>query len=161
MELEPDTAEIGQKVTEYEKFLNERLKVDLQKTLDSRDEIYAKMSEYLQLKTNIERMQEVDFPKGELRTKVDLGCNFYVQAKVPDVSKIFVAVGFGFYVEFTHSEALKFIDKKIEHLTEHAERLTKDSGRIKAHIRLVIEGLKELQGLQDGPEEQEFRDIWG
>lgn len=36
----------------------------------------------------------------------------------PDASKIYVAVGYGFFVEFTHAEALKFIEKKTNQLTE-------------------------------------------
>ena len=36
----------------------------------------------------------------------------------PDASKIFIQVGFGFFVEFTLPEAVKFIDKKVKHLTE-------------------------------------------
>ena len=34
-----------------------------------------------------------------------------------DSSKIFVAVGYGFFVELTHAEALKFIEKKTNQLT--------------------------------------------
>lgn len=37
----------------------------------------------------------------------------------PDTSKIYVAVGYGFFVEFTHAEALKFIEKKTNQLTEY------------------------------------------
>ncbi|CAB1336012.1 unnamed protein product [Coregonus sp. 'balchen'] len=71
-----------------------------------------------------------------------------------DSSKIFVAVGYGFFVELTHSEALKFIEKKTNQLTTHTEVLTKDSAKIKANIRMVLEGLRELQGLTDVPEKR-------
>lgn len=57
----------------------------------------------------------------------------------PDASKIFVCVGFGFFVEFTLTEAVNFIDKKCSHLTSLSESLTQDAARIKAHIRLVLE----------------------
>ena len=42
-----------------------------------------------------------------LKTKVDLGCNFYCQARVPDPSMVMVAVGLGFFLELTLEEALK------------------------------------------------------
>ncbi|MBN3300075.1 UXT protein, partial [Amia calva] len=90
----------------------------------------------------------------ELKTDVDLGCNFYVQAQVQDPSKIFVAVGYGFFVELTLPEALKFIERKTSQLTVQTERLTKDSTKIKANIRMVLEGLRELQGLKELPEER-------
>jgi len=57
----------------------------------------------------------------------------------PDTSKIFVSVGFGFFVEFTLSEALKFIEKKSKFLTTKTTELTADASRIKAHIKLVLE----------------------
>lgn len=83
-----------------------------------------------------------------------------------DSSRIFVAVGYGFFVEMTHAEALRFIDKKTSQLTAsvHAhlapvqhlrhtevmltffsicfsftEQLTRDSAKIKANIRMVLE----------------------
>jgi prefoldin subunit 5 len=60
---------------------------------------------------------------------------------------ILVAVGYGFFVEFTLDEAVKFIDKKVEHLTKQAEDLTKNSAKIKAHIKVALQGLSELQML--------------
>ncbi|XP_031422006.1 protein UXT [Clupea harengus] len=141
---------IDDKVLQYETFINEVLKRDLEKVLEQRDGVYEKMAQYLQLKNSIENIQESG--SSDLKTEVDLGCNFYVQAHVPDATKIFVAVGYGFFVEFTHAEALKFIEKKTSQLTAYSEVLTKDSAKIKANIRMVLEGLRELQGLGDLPE---------
>ena len=56
-----------------------------------------------------------------------------------DATMIYVSVGFGFFVEFTHDEALRFIEKKTEHLTLISDSLTRDASRIKAHIKLVLE----------------------
>ncbi|XP_008291284.1 protein UXT [Stegastes partitus] len=144
-------ANVGQKVVQYENFINEVLKRDLQKVLEQRDGVYEKISQYLQLKNTVQSLQEAE--SQQLKTDVDLGCNFYVQAEVDDSSRIFVAVGFGFFVEMTHDEALRFIDKKTSQLTAFTEQLTKDSAKIKANIRMVLEGLRELQGLSDPPDE--------
>lgn len=57
----------------------------------------------------------------------------------PDARKIFVFVSYGFFVEFTLDEALKFIDKRNAFLTEHTDKLTKDVARVKANIQLVLE----------------------
>ncbi|TMS16512.1 Protein UXT [Larimichthys crocea] len=49
-------------------------------------------------------------------------------------------------------------DRKCEMLTmltlcfSFTDQLTKDSSKIKANIRMVLEGLRELQGLSDLPE---------
>jgi len=56
-----------------------------------------------------------------------------------DASMIFVSIGFGFFVEFTLTEALRFIGKKTDHLTRISDSLTHDASRIKAHIKLVLE----------------------
>ncbi|KAF3861052.1 hypothetical protein F7725_001307 [Dissostichus mawsoni] len=142
-------ANVDPKVLQYENFIHEVLKKDLQKVLEQRDTVYEKISQYLQLKNTIQSLQVCQ----KLKTDVDLGCNFFVQAEVEDSSKIFVAVGFGFFLEMTHDEALRFIEKKTSQLTAFTEQLTKDSAKIKAHIRMVLEGLRELQGLSDEPED--------
>lgn len=148
----------GEKVLQYENFLNEKLKEDLRNILEQRDKVYQQIAEYLQLKTVIETINQSD-PSETLKTKVDLGCNFYVQAKVPDTSKVFVNVGFGFYVEFTHDEALNFIRKKEVILNNQAEKLTKDATTVKAHIKLVLEGLRELQQLPVEADKKPYRDV--
>lgn len=137
------------KLLRYEAFVSDTLQRDLMKVLENRDAVYEKISQYLQLKNVIERLREA--PSQTLETQVDLGCNFYVNAEVPDSSRIFVALGFGFFAELTLEEALKFIEKKNKMLTETSEQLTRDAANIKAHIRLVLEGLRELQDLPNDP----------
>ncbi|XP_068605322.1 protein UXT [Brachionichthys hirsutus] len=149
-------ANADQKVLQYENFISDVLQRDLQKVSEQRDSIYEKISLYLQLKNSIQSLQESCSQR--LKTEVDLGCNFYVQAEVEDSSRIFVAVGYGFFVEMSHDEALRFIDKKTNQLTAFTEQLTKDSAKIKANIRMVLEGLRELQGLSDLPEDRR-RDV--
>ncbi|ESP04359.1 hypothetical protein LOTGIDRAFT_151283 [Lottia gigantea] len=146
------------KVIQYETFLNNTLREDLKKILEARDKIHKETSDYLQLKIVIERLQESQLLEDELKTKIDLGNSFFVQAKVTDASKICVAIGYGFFVEFTFEEALKFIQKKTTRLSEHANVLTQDASRIKAKIKLVMEGLREMQGLP-AKSVKPFRDI--
>ncbi|XP_029814300.1 protein UXT [Manacus vitellinus] len=47
-----------------------------------------------------------------LRTQVDLGCNFFVTAEVPDPQRVFVALGYGFYAELTLPEALRHLERR-------------------------------------------------
>ncbi|CAL8253110.1 unnamed protein product [Arctogadus glacialis] len=141
------------KILQYESFISDVLKRDLQKVLEQRDGVYEKITQYLQLKNTIQSLQESG--DNELKTEVDLGCHFYVQAHVEDSSRVFVAVGYGFFVEMSHTEALRFIEKKTRQLNAFTELLTKDSAKIKANIRMVLEGLRELQGLAELPEEDQ------
>ena len=157
-----ERGELGKKVEEYERFLNERLKKDLQSLLDSRDSVYADIAEYLQLQRVLETLEGGTGRErgGEgLKTMVDLGCNFYSQAMVPDPQHVCVAVGFGVFVELTLSEALQFIEKKVAQLNKKAEELTSQSCQVKAKIRIVVEALRELQ-FADLPTSPPHRHVW-
>ena len=148
------------KVESYEAFLNERLKTDLKKVMDLRDSVNSEVAEYLQLRNVIERIKESDSAKMEtLRTMVDLGANFFCQARVTNPNKIFVCIGYGFYVELSLDEALSFIDKRVALLNSRVQELTKDVSEISARVRIVVEGLRELQFGQLKPEEPPYFDV--
>lgn len=148
------------KVESYEAFLNERLKTDLKKVMDLRDNVSSEIAEYLQLRNVIERIKESDSAKMDtLRTMVDLGANFFCQARVTNPDKIFVCIGYGFYVELSLDEALSFIDKRVVLLNSRVRELTKDVSEISARVRIVVEGLRELQFGQLKPEEPPYFDV--
>lgn len=138
-----------EKVERYEHFLNNVLKEDLKRVLEERDKLYEDIAAYSQLKQTIECLLQTPCEEG-LRTQVDLGSNFYVQAHVPAVSKIYVNVGLGFHVELTLQEALSFIDKKLKILNTKVTESSKQSAKIKGKIRFVYEGLREIEGLEKG-----------
>ena len=125
--------------------MNERLRTDLQKILEARDAVYADIAEYLQLQNVVAKLSQQGVFQSNLKTMVDLGANFYAQAKVPDASHICVAVGLGFYIDFTLNEALQFIAEKVDHLTICGRVLSEEAGQVRAKIQLVLEALKELQ----------------
>ncbi|CAI5991686.1 unnamed protein product [Closterium sp. NIES-64] len=96
--------DMGAEVAEYERFVEERLKVDFQAAMEDSEELVR----------NIEALEENGVE--EMRAMVNLGGDVFVQADVPDTSHIFVAVGLGFHVEFTRLEAKEFAASKVEHL---------------------------------------------
>lgn len=65
-----------------------------------------------------------------------------------DPSRIFVKIGFGFFLEMTHPEALSFISRRVTALESRAEQLGADAVAVRAKIDMVLEALKELQGIQ-------------
>ncbi|KAF9986801.1 hypothetical protein BGZ75_001422 [Mortierella antarctica] len=146
---------IQQKLARYETFVNESLKSDLKDALDARDAIYEQTSEYLKLAKDIEVIKENGLT--EMKTQVDLGSNFYVQAKIPDTKYIYVNVGFGFHAQLTLDEALVFISKKEAHLQKDqslyrkAEKYTEKASQIRAHIKLVLEAMAEIMKLDTTP----------
>lgn len=148
------------KVTKFEEFLNEKLRSDLKRVLNSRDSVYSDIAEYLQLRNVIEKLRQGDqFQRKNVKAMVDIGANFYVQALIPDASRVCVAVGLGFFVEFTLSEALGFIDKKVTQLTEKGKELSWQASEIDARIHLVMEGLRELQ-FSSVSQRESSRIIW-
>ena len=58
---------------------------------------------------------------------------------------ICVAIGYGFFLKMTLDEAVTFINKKVAHLTEKQEVMTKDVNNIKAYIKVVIEASADLK----------------
>ncbi|CAI5504339.1 unnamed protein product [Closterium sp. Naga37s-1] len=163
-----DSDDTAAKVAEYERFVEERLKVDLQAAMEDRHKVqeeiqvlYALSSPQIlspllgvagrfrefsstieELVRNIEALEENGVE--EMRAMVNLGGEVFMQADVPDTSHIFVSVGLGFHVEFTRLEAKEFAASKIEHLRKQVARHTERISSIKAHIKLVVEGVREL-----------------
>lgn len=133
-----------EKIEKYEHLLNNVLRENLRIVLEERDKVYEDIAAHSQLKQMITCIIESPDQEG-LRTKVDLGSNFYVQAHVPDTSRIYVNVGLGFFLELTLQEALGFIDKKLELLNVKLSESTKKSAKIKGQIKFVFEGIRELQ----------------
>ncbi|GFQ88720.1 uncharacterized protein TNCT_672941 [Trichonephila clavata] len=101
------------KIVEYETYLNEVLREDLKHVLAQREQLCQEILELEQLKTVIE-LQEAELTKETLKTRVDLGYNFYAQANVTDTKYIFIKAGLGLFIQFTLEEATIFIDKKVE-----------------------------------------------
>ncbi|EXC20032.1 Protein UXT-like protein [Morus notabilis] len=94
------------------------------------------------LRRNIENLEKNSVTS--LRTLVNLGSEVYMQADVPDTKRIFVDIGLGFHVEFTWSEAINFISQREEKLSRQIEEYTRLIASIKAQIKLVCEGIREL-----------------
>ena len=137
------------KVTKYEEFLNEKLQNDLKQVLKARDSVYEEVSEYLQLRNSIDKLIQCQLPKHDLKTLVDLGANFYAHARVPDASRIIVVIGLNLCLEMDHSEALNFIDKRVKYLNTKIEQLSQEAADIRARMKLVLQGLRELQFISD------------
>nr|CAG4647608.1 EOG090X0MWD [Megafenestra aurita]SVE92815.1 EOG090X0MWD [Megafenestra aurita] len=132
-------------IQQYETFINEVLRSKLRTCLKAREDYQSEIQDYLQLQRTIQGLKELD--GNPLKTKIDLGCNFFVQAEVPDVSMILVSVGFGFLLELNHTEAIEFITKKIKQITERVKSLEEETSYINADIKMMLQNLGQLQGI--------------
>ncbi|XP_057759224.1 uncharacterized protein LOC130979716 isoform X1 [Arachis stenosperma] len=131
-----------QKVQRYEEFVDRRLKPDLQRAIDERDKVFEQQKIFADLRRNIENLEKNSVTS--LRTLVNLGSEVYLQAEVPNTQYIFVDVGLGFNVEFTWSEALNYIQKREERIAKQIDEYNQSIASIKAQIKLVLEGIREL-----------------
>lgn len=135
------------KMEKFERFVNEKLRSDLAKVLEHQARINTEIVEYLTLKETVEKL--VTLKLDTFRTRVDLGCNFYAHALVENEARtVLVAVGLGFFVEMSYEQALEFCEKKVKMLRDECEELNGQAAHIKANIKFVLEGLKEMQGLK-------------
>ncbi|KAL6577776.1 hypothetical protein OROMI_010104 [Orobanche minor] len=143
-----------EKVSRFEEFVDRRLKPDLVRAIAERDKVFEQqkilyISAFLNLtpfssdlRRNIENLEKNTVTS--LRTLVNLGSEVYMQADVPDTRRIFVDVGLGFHVEFTWSEALNFIATREEKISRQIEDYTRLIASIKAQIKMVCGGIREL-----------------
>lgn len=72
------------KIHKYEQFLNETLREDLRKVSLLEQNVMLQLSGYADLKMFIQSLLDDYFKPADkaLKTKVDLGCNFYVNAEM-------------------------------------------------------------------------------
>ena len=138
----PPTARATAKIAVYEELIQENLKVELQRVHDDRDSVHERMSQLLELRNNVRSLQEQK--QRSLKTMVNLGCDFYVQAHVPDTQWIYVSVGLGFCPQMTLSEAETFCTEREAVLAASAEALTERAAMLKARIKLVMGAINEL-----------------
>lgn len=141
-----------QKILQFETFVNDVLKADLAKLAEKLDAKNADVAEFLQLKSVITTFQNTNVEKTGFKTKVDIGNNFFIQAHIPDASKILLDVGLGHYVEFDLDEALIVINVRIKLLEKQIAHLRKVIARTNAHIKLILIVIRDLQGIKENNE---------
>lgn len=96
----------------------------------------AEIMEYVQLKNICENIAE-HLTNG-FKTQVNIGGNFFINAKVPDAKKIMVNIGLNHYIEFTIDEAIKFCAFKVKALENEANVIREKSIETRAHIKLAL-----------------------
>ena len=68
------------RVRALEVLVNERLKSDLERVLERRDTVYERIAHCLELRNNMRMLRTEQL--SSLKTMVNLGCDFYVQASM-------------------------------------------------------------------------------
>lgn len=154
------TKELRDKISEYGAFISRVLQPQLQSAVDARDEAEAEIAEYATLQGKLRELEgsiasNKKLGDEPLQAIVDVAHGaVYCDVEIPNPRTIYVNVGFGFHVEMTLSEAIAFIDKRIdyleknvlEHRAEAAARVAKDVEDALELLRELGEELGELEG---------------
>ncbi|KAK2723864.1 protein UXT homolog [Artemia franciscana] len=136
-----------QSLAKVDEYINEQLKQQLRAAFEVRNEIVTKLADYVKLKDVLKALKDTGMTGKPLKMQVDIGDNFYVHAKVPDWSTVFVDIGYGFLLELTPEETLKFAAKKIELLESRVSQESKNIARLKARIKILTFGLGQKHGM--------------
>ncbi|VVC32440.1 Prefoldin alpha-like [Cinara cedri] len=126
-----------------------RVSIPLKEIFKALEGVNEEIMELERLRDNIEKMHRLaeDLPPGKpFKTRVNVGCDFYMQANV-DVHKYLMCVGLGYYVEFNKDEALTYIRYRTDKFKQHAEDLRDKGARVRAQITLALHCIEQVQGL--------------
>ncbi|XP_037041386.1 protein UXT [Bradysia coprophila] len=119
-----------------ETFINDHLREDLKVYENHLNHIHSEIMEYNQLRNTASTINT--HLKSGFKTKVDVGANFFVQAKVDNTDRILVNVGLNHFVEFQLEEAIKFCDFKVRVLNKEADVIREESLKCRANIKLAL-----------------------
>eukprot|EP01065_Artemidia_motanka_P051816 TRINITY_DN9196_c1_g2_i1.p1 TRINITY_DN9196_c1_g2~~TRINITY_DN9196_c1_g2_i1.p1 ORF type:complete len:166 (+),score=24.38 TRINITY_DN9196_c1_g2_i1:106-603(+) len=132
------------KMATYERFIEETLKPALERLLTKRDGVYDEQIECAKLRRFISDRAS---KQGALKTMVDVGKGFYLQARVPDPTRIFINVGLGVHAEMDLEQAAAHLQKREDDLEKQAQVLTQKASAVKVQLKIVLEAMAERSGV--------------
>eukprot|EP00747_Dinoflagellata_sp_TGD_P166134 gnl/TRDRNA2_/TRDRNA2_188436_c0_seq1.p1 gnl/TRDRNA2_/TRDRNA2_188436_c0~~gnl/TRDRNA2_/TRDRNA2_188436_c0_seq1.p1 ORF type:complete len:166 (+),score=39.99 gnl/TRDRNA2_/TRDRNA2_188436_c0_seq1:87-584(+) len=136
------------KIVKYEAFIEDVLKRQLKLSLDEFRKEADLLERCRELRQNIGLLMKENV--SELESMVELGCQFYAKAFVPDTSRIFVDVGLGFHLEMPLSEAHEFLALKEELIIGGLEKRKRRTAQIKADIHEALHLMDLMMQIRGG-----------
>mmetsp|Transcript_59292 Transcript_59292/g.150528 ORF Transcript_59292/g.150528 Transcript_59292/m.150528 type:complete len:184 (-) Transcript_59292:54-605(-) len=141
-------AVLDAKIAQYEAFIEEVLKRELRKSLDEFRRGAEVLEQCRELRRNIDLLIRDDVT--ELETMVDVGCQMFVKAFVPDTSRIFLDVGLGFQLEMPLAGAREFLENKEQHILGGLELRKRSTAQVKADIHEALHLLDMMMQVKSG-----------
>ncbi|WBY57570.1 prefoldin [Plasmodium yoelii yoelii] len=99
-------------ILKSESFIDDVLHEHLRERQKKRDEILQDIFDMEILVANLKLLIDMKDQK-EIETLTELGCDSYVYADILDKNKIFIQIGYEFYLEMSLESAIVFLKKKI------------------------------------------------
>lgn len=135
---------ITKSVDDVNRVINDNLRSSLKELEDALNKTNEDIIEYMQLEKTLEFTKEHK-PNG-FKTKVDVGSNCFMTAKVDHVEPILINIGLDVYLELQLDEALKFIKMKVKALTREGDVIREESLKIRTQIKILLMYLAEREG---------------
>ncbi|SOV77935.1 prefoldin, putative [Plasmodium sp. gorilla clade G3] len=130
-------------ILKSEGFIDDVLHEKLRERQKKRDEILQDLFDMEILIENLKLFVNMK-DKNEVETLTSLGCDSYVYADIINKNKIFIQLGYEFYLEMTLEEAIKFLKKKIHLYEEKLSYWNKQISHVKAHIQILMRAISNL-----------------
>lgn len=140
-------SDVDESVLKYEHFINDVIKEDLRQLELRLNQVNTEISDLFQQKHILKVVTDSKVHPNGFKSQVNLGCNFFMEASVTDTSTLMMNIGLNHYVEFSLQEANKYLDVRIKAFEKKAEELREKAAQTKAHIKLMLLGISELQGV--------------
>lgn len=138
--------ELAAKIERYERFIDETLRVKLSELKQQRSDILSEMEGYERLGSSLKMLRDENM--ATMKASVNVGCDLYMQAVVPDTSMVMIDVGLGFFAEMTQEEGIAFVDKRVAALQDRANDRGEELASISSQIDVVLQGISELMSQQ-------------
>lgn len=127
-----------------------RMHTDMDKIVKIQLQLRDSIAQYQDLRANIASIKESG--QDSLETLVNVGCEYYMEAEIPDVSRVFVDIGLGIFAEFTLDEAVRVCSERETLLTKKVDIQSAVSARIKAQMFELSSGLAQLKRMESASE---------
>lgn len=95
--------------SKYEAFLRETLVPDLERHSSQRDMLLTDIQDLCHTRSQVQLLEG----HSSMKTMMNVGCDFYMQASIPDTSKLLITIDpkAGLSVQMSFKEATAFLDK--------------------------------------------------
>ncbi|XP_026469113.1 uncharacterized protein LOC113372991 [Ctenocephalides felis] len=139
------SSETKEKIAACEVYINDVLRESLKSIEDCLRKVNQEITEYIDLKHSLEHIKNE--PEKPFKSQMDIGCGFHIQTRVDNVSQVLINIGLDIYLEFAVPDAITFLNNRIRKLTEHTEKLRDKSAKTKAHIKLLLVFIGQMENL--------------
>ncbi|XP_023954945.1 protein UXT homolog [Bicyclus anynana] len=132
-------------IGKYQLFIENVLKEDLRILHLKLQQVNAELTDLIQQKHTLKVITNKSVHPNGIKTQVNIGCNFFMEASVPDTSVLLMNIGLNHYLEFSTEEAHKYLDARIKVYEQKSEEICNKAAETKAHIKLLLIGIGELE----------------